>query len=215
MERRGEVRTGKRGQDTKWQIKWLGLSVCIWIKDWSGGKKNQRVNLRFLHHTHWHTTVCRNALNGRSARRRDLYLTTHNTQNRQPCPGGIFCILLFSFCTIFLLISLSWFSCILPFCLYLQHATQTSMLPARFFFLFSLCTLSVLLHPDFPGFCFLSLLYNTQHKHSCLRWIRTRNPSRRAAANHHLRPLVHRKRLQSLPRILLHKTIIQQQELTV
>jgi len=41
---------------------------------------------RFLDHTHRRTTVGRNPLDGWSARRRDLYLTTHNTHNRQnPC----------------------------------------------------------------------------------------------------------------------------------
>ena len=37
----------------------------------------------FLDHTQRHTTVGRNPLNEWSARRRDLYLTTHNTHNRQ------------------------------------------------------------------------------------------------------------------------------------
>ena len=39
--------------------------------------------LRFLDHTQRRTTVGRTPLDERSARRRDLYLTTHNTQNRQ------------------------------------------------------------------------------------------------------------------------------------
>ena len=38
---------------------------------------------RFLDHTQRRTTACRTALDERSARRRDLYLTTHNTHNRQ------------------------------------------------------------------------------------------------------------------------------------
>ena len=38
---------------------------------------------RFLYHTHWHSTVGRSPLDEWSARRRDLYLTTHNTHNRQ------------------------------------------------------------------------------------------------------------------------------------
>jgi hypothetical protein len=42
--------------------------------------------LRFLDHTQWRTTVCRNPLDERSARRRDIYLTTHNTHNKHPCP---------------------------------------------------------------------------------------------------------------------------------
>ena len=39
--------------------------------------------LRFLDHTQGHTTVGRTPLDEWSARRRDLYLTTHNTHNRQ------------------------------------------------------------------------------------------------------------------------------------
>ena len=42
--------------------------------------------LFFLDHTHRYTTVCRTPLDEWSARRRDLYLTTHNTHNRHPCP---------------------------------------------------------------------------------------------------------------------------------
>jgi len=39
--------------------------------------------LRFLDHTQWSITVGRTPLDEWSARRRDLYLTTHNTHNRQ------------------------------------------------------------------------------------------------------------------------------------
>jgi len=39
--------------------------------------------LRFLDHTQRRTTVGRTPLDEWSARRRDLYLTTHNTHNRQ------------------------------------------------------------------------------------------------------------------------------------
>ena len=46
---------------------------------------------RFPDHTLWHTTVGRTPLDDGSARRRDLYLTTHNTHNRQHIhdPSGI------------------------------------------------------------------------------------------------------------------------------
>ena len=46
---------------------------------------------RFLDHTQRRTTVGRTPLDEWSARRRDLYLTTRNTHNRQTCmsPGGI------------------------------------------------------------------------------------------------------------------------------
>ena len=39
--------------------------------------------LRFLDHTQWHITVGRTPLDEWSAHCRDLYLTTHNTHNRQ------------------------------------------------------------------------------------------------------------------------------------
>ena len=47
---------------------------------------------RFLDHTQRRTTVCRTPLNKWSARRRDLYLTTHNIHNQQThihAPGRI------------------------------------------------------------------------------------------------------------------------------
>ena len=42
--------------------------------------------LRFLNHTQRRITVGRTSLDERSARRRDHYLTTHNTQHKHPCP---------------------------------------------------------------------------------------------------------------------------------
>jgi len=39
--------------------------------------------MRFLDHTQWRTTVGRTPLDGWSACRRNLYLTTHNTHSRQ------------------------------------------------------------------------------------------------------------------------------------
>ena len=53
--------------------------------------------LRFLDHTQRRTTVGRTPLDAWSARRRDLYLTTHNTYSRQiSMPlGGIFFIVYF------------------------------------------------------------------------------------------------------------------------
>ena len=41
--------------------------------------------MRFLDHTQRRTTVGMTSLDGWSARRRDLYLRTHNTYNRQTC----------------------------------------------------------------------------------------------------------------------------------
>jgi len=45
--------------------------------------------LRFLYHTQRRTTLGRTPLDGRSARRRDLDLKTHNTRYRHPSPGTI------------------------------------------------------------------------------------------------------------------------------
>ena len=42
--------------------------------------------MRYLDHTQRRTTVGRTPLDEWSARRRVLYLTTHNTHNRHPCP---------------------------------------------------------------------------------------------------------------------------------
>src|SRR5215475_49856 len=43
----------------------------------------ERLFLMFLDHTHRRSKVGRTPLDDRSARRRDLYLTTHDTHNRQ------------------------------------------------------------------------------------------------------------------------------------
>jgi hypothetical protein len=44
---------------------------------------------RFLDHTQGRTTVGRTPLNEWSARRRDLYLTTHDNHNKHPCPRWV------------------------------------------------------------------------------------------------------------------------------
>ena len=43
----------------------------------------ERLFMMFLDHTQRRSTVGRTPLDERSARRRDLYLTTHDTHNRQ------------------------------------------------------------------------------------------------------------------------------------
>jgi hypothetical protein len=68
------------------------------------------------------------------------------------------------------------------------------------------CCLSVLhpylvLCPYCPAFCVLSLLYNTHNTNiHAPDGIRTRNPSKRSAADSRLRPLDHWDRLGSNPR---------------
>ena len=54
-------------------------------------KYMEHLFLMFLDHTQWRSTVGRTPLDEWSARRRDLYLTTHDTHNRQISmpPGGI------------------------------------------------------------------------------------------------------------------------------
>jgi hypothetical protein len=42
--------------------------------------------LRFIDHTQWHVALDRNPLDEWSARRKDLYLTTHSTRNRHSRP---------------------------------------------------------------------------------------------------------------------------------
>jgi hypothetical protein len=52
---------------------------------WRNSPTRARATLlpRFLDHTQWHTTVGMTPLGEGSASRRDIYLTTHNTHNRQ------------------------------------------------------------------------------------------------------------------------------------
>ena len=61
------------------------LSVCLF---WRDSPKWARAPsfTRFLDHTQRRTTVGRTPLDEWSACRRDLYLTTHNTLDRHPCP---------------------------------------------------------------------------------------------------------------------------------
>jgi hypothetical protein len=93
------------------------------------------VSSRFHGHTHFrHTTVGRTPLNEGPARRRDLYLTTHNTHKRQTSmpPVGFFfvCPGFFPFDP-FLYCIKSFLPChlcsILPY-----NTTQTSMPPVVF-----------------------------------------------------------------------------------
>ena len=50
------------------------VCVCVCV---------EHLFLMFLDHTQRRTTICRTPLDEWSARRRDLYLTTHDTHNRQ------------------------------------------------------------------------------------------------------------------------------------
>ena len=115
-------------------------------------------------------------------------------------PRDFFCSLLYSGCTSCVLVSLSWSFCLFaPLCLYLQHTTQTSMPQAGRFLV--LCTLSVLLCPDCPGFTFSPLLYNTHDTHiHASGGIRTCNPSKRSAADPCPRPRGHWDRLRKQDR---------------
>ena len=61
-------------------------TLCLWTT-----QTKLSCHSLFLHHRQRRTAVDRTPLDERSARRRDLYLTTHNTHNRQTSmpPGGI------------------------------------------------------------------------------------------------------------------------------
>ena len=63
----------------QWHISYLSSFTIDWV--WF-------VNHEVSDHTHGRTTVGRTPLDEWPARRRDLYLTTHNTHNRH-APGGI------------------------------------------------------------------------------------------------------------------------------
>jgi hypothetical protein len=98
------------------------------------------VSSRFHGHTHLrHTTVGRTHLDEEPARRRDLYLTTHNTHKRQTSmpPVGFFFVLIPGFSPLSHLYCWSPFFC--PACHFTVHATvhtsnttQTSMPPVGF-----------------------------------------------------------------------------------
>ena len=66
----------------------LDMFVCLFV---FGATARVSSFARFLDHTQRHVTVGRSPLNEWSARRRDFYLTTHNTRNRQHihAHGGI------------------------------------------------------------------------------------------------------------------------------
>ena len=63
----------------------LIIEYCLFVCFWRNSPQWVRAPsfTRFLDHTQRRTTVGRTPLDGWSARRRDLYLTTHNNQNRK------------------------------------------------------------------------------------------------------------------------------------
>jgi len=64
------------------------IYIYIYIPLWRCGQTLAMVSslLRFLDQTQRRITVGRTPLEVWSARRRDLYLTTHNSHNKHPCP---------------------------------------------------------------------------------------------------------------------------------
>jgi hypothetical protein len=77
-----------RGAET---CSWLSCFNVISLYFFSFGAATQHGSWpphswSFLDHTQRRTTVGRSPLDEWSARRRDLYLTTHNTHNKHPCP---------------------------------------------------------------------------------------------------------------------------------
>jgi len=67
--------------------------MLCYVMFWRNSSQGARASsfTRFLDHTQRHTTFGRTPLDERSTHRRDLYLTTHNTHNRQKdhAPSGI------------------------------------------------------------------------------------------------------------------------------
>ena len=87
--------TVKVSQETLRQQRWYTLKVllimtpCIFfsVALQPNADHGLLIFVRFLDHTQRRSTVGRTPLDEWSARRRDLYLTTHNTHNRQtPIP---------------------------------------------------------------------------------------------------------------------------------
>ena len=74
-----------RLDDLSWNLRWdnviLGIFFVLWRCDPTRVMASSF--LMFLDHTQRRTTVGRTPLDEWSARRRDLYLTTHSTHNRQ------------------------------------------------------------------------------------------------------------------------------------
>ena len=63
------------------------MFVCFWCNSPQWARASSFT--RFLDHTQRRTTVDRTPLDEWSARRRDLYLTTHNNHNKHPCPPDV------------------------------------------------------------------------------------------------------------------------------
>ena len=61
---------------------WVERNMCFWRQAPPPGSRAPSFTW-FLDHTQRRTTVGRTPLDKRTASRRDLYLTTHNTNNRQ------------------------------------------------------------------------------------------------------------------------------------
>jgi hypothetical protein len=128
--------------------------------------------LRFLDHTQLHITVGRTPLDEGSARRRDLYLRTHNSYKRQTSmvPAGLFFCsfsVLYLYCFVLIVLAL-------PFMLIVQHTTQTSIPPVGFEL--------AIPENDRPQ----TALHSSA---TGIGWIRTRIPSKRAVVDPRLRPL--------------------------
>ena len=145
--------------------------------------------LRFRDHTQWHTTVVMTPLDEWSARRRDLHLTTNNTQWTDiynPCTFLsqflLFFPLRFFRTWFFVFVFLACF-----FVFPVQHTPHTSIPPAGFFYtlMYSVCTSSVLASLFWlcPVFCLLSVF--SLHNTNILApgGIRIRNPSKRGATS--------------------------------
>jgi hypothetical protein len=71
-----------------WYISLSGTFITLFVCFWRQIPRCTKASsfTMFLDHTQRRTTDRRILLDEWSARRRDLYLTTHNTHNKHPCP---------------------------------------------------------------------------------------------------------------------------------
>jgi len=71
------------GRPAEWLNKWVIIPIFFFLWHWGPTQAMASSLLRFLDHTQRRTTVGSTPLDEWSARHRDLYLTSHNTHNRQ------------------------------------------------------------------------------------------------------------------------------------
>jgi hypothetical protein len=109
--------SGSVGSSVNCTVQWFKVIIFF-----SSTRSKVASILRVILHTQWHTTVRKTPLDGGSAHRRALYLTTYNTHNRQTSipPAELFHSLVLPFYFI-RTYSLSWLSWFLTFFFAVQY----------------------------------------------------------------------------------------------